>query len=150
VPDPGRLERFFKYVDQTDTCWLWRGGSRVTTPAGEKYGDFYWGPPRIHIQAHRAAYELLVGPIPAGLTLDHLCRTTLCVNPEHLEPVTMRENALRGKGPTAVNARKTHCKRGHEFTPENTYVYPRGGRECRTCSNFYKQAYVQRKREVEA
>ena len=69
--------------------------------------------------AHRIGYEQLVGPIPKGLELDHLCRVRHCVNPDHLEPVTHKENTLRGSCPAAVNARKTHCKRGHPLTDDN-------------------------------
>lgn len=65
--------------------------------------------------AHRVAYELCIGPIPTGLTIDHLCRNTRCVNPKHLEAVTLRENILRGTGPTAHNAAKSACRRGHPF-----------------------------------
>lgn len=92
--------------------------------------------------AHRVFYEHHVGPIPLGLTIDHLCKVTRCVNPDHLEPVTQRVNTLRGDGPSAVNARKTHCPHGHEYTPDNTYVRKAGGRICKTCS---QQRYAQRK-----
>lgn len=85
--------------------------------------------------AHRASYELVRGPIPDGLQLDHLCRNRICVNPAHLEPVTQRENLMRGEGPSAVHARQTHCVNGHEFTPENTYYdAKRNRRTCRACS----------------
>jgi hypothetical protein len=79
--------------------------------------------------AHRASYELVRGPIPAGLDLDHLCRHTSCVHPGHLEPVTRKENARRG----LQGVLKTHCVHGHEYTPENTYIDPSGGRRCRQC-----------------
>lgn len=119
-----RAELFWTKVDKADGCWLWRGSI-----GKNGYGYFCRGPKRL---AHRYAYELLVGIIPYGLTLDHLCRNTGCVNPGHLEAVTIRENTLRGEGPSAVNAKKTHCPRGHEYNSENTYLY-RGHRHCKRC-----------------
>lgn len=89
--------------------------------------------------AHRRAYELRVGAIPAGKHLDHLCRVRNCVNPAHLEPVTNRQNALRGTGPSAVNAEKTHCSRGHEFNAENTRRERDGGRACKVCHRDLKR-----------
>lgn len=74
-----------------------------------------------------------VGPIPEGMDLDHTCRNRGCVNPEHLEPVTTQVNTLRGIGPTAENARKTHCKHGHPLEGDNLYVDPEGKRKCRAC-----------------
>ena len=82
---------------------------------------------------HRIIYEAMVEPIPDGLELDHLCRNRACVNPDHLEPVTHQVNTLRGETVSSINARKTHCKRGHEFTPDNTYITPTGQRHCRAC-----------------
>jgi len=95
--------------------------------------------------AHRAVYEALVGPIPKGLSLDHLCRNRACVNPEHLEPVSLVENVMRGVSPHAVNARKTHCAHGHAFTAENTYMV-RGERVCRACGRERSRTYIARKR----
>ena len=85
------------------------------------------------LKVHRYAWMLLRGPIPNDYPLDHLCRIKNCVNPDHLEPVPQRVNVVRGIGPTAINARKTHCVNGHEFTPENTYRRSDGDRECQTC-----------------
>lgn len=98
--------------------------------------------------AHRVAYELLVGPIPDGLTLDHLCRNRACVNPEHLEPVTNRENILRGTAPSAMNAAKTHCPQGHPYDEANTYVSAKGSRHCRQCHAERQRQYLARRRGV--
>lgn len=107
-------------------CWLWTG---VIQAGG--YGRFRTQN-RGHM-AHRWLYEQLVGPIPEGMQLDHLCRVRNCVRPDHLEPVTPRENTLRSNATSAVNARKDVCVNGHPFTPENTYWRPTGGRTCREC-----------------
>lgn len=124
--------RFWIKVDLSvaDGCWPWTG----TIIPGKGYGSFKVNGQAVRV--HRFAYELLVGPIPAGLQIDHLCRNRACVNPAHMEPVTNRENVLRGKGPSAENARKTHCARGHPFTPENVYRQPSRphSRECRECA----------------
>lgn len=119
-------QRFWGRVEKTNNCWNWRG---YTIWNG--YGRCYFN--GRHQLVHRVAYELLVAEIPEGLTIDHLCRNRLCVNPSHLEPVTMRENTLRGEGACARNARKTHCKHGHPLTPENVYEIP-GRRVCKTCA----------------
>lgn len=116
--------------DLNSGCWLWGGAANV-------YGQMsVWLGPNLNETrlAHRLAYEYFVGHIPDGLHLDHKCRTPLCVNPVHLEPVTPRENLARS--PTAlptINAGLTHCKRGHEFTDENTYSW-RGHRQCMACN----------------
>lgn len=87
------------------------------------------------IRAHRIAYAEAHGEAPEGLVIDHLCRNRSCVNPDHLEAVDNWTNVRRGESPVAKNARKTHCTRGHEFTPENTYVPPKrpAERNCREC-----------------
>lgn len=110
-------------------CWVWSGSL-----TREGYG-------RVMIAqraytAHRKVYEYLVGPIPPGLELDHLCRNRGCVNPAHLEPVTTKENLLRGIGACAKNAVKTHCKRGHKFDEANTYLTA-NGRSCRQCNRDF-------------
>jgi len=111
-------------------CWEWTG----TKNGG--YGQFskpLSSPGSKMMGAHRYGYERFIGPIPAGLSLDHLCRNRGCVNPAHLEPVSHRENVLRGVGPTAVNAAKTTCPRGHELLGKNLFLYADGRRECRKC-----------------
>lgn len=114
------------YVIEENGCWQWIG---ATTPAG--YGHT-WENGR-SIYAHRMMFQRHRGPIPSGLHLDHLCRNRACVNPDHLEAVTQRENTMRGAGPTAANNRKMVCKRGHPLSPENTYTRPNGMRLCRLC-----------------
>ena len=133
---PGQAARFWSKVDKRpDGCWFWVGA--VTNPE-YPYGQF-WLHGRQHL-AHRISYEWSVGLVPDGLTLDHLCRNPSCVNPAHLEPVTMRENILRSDGVSANHARKTHCVHGHAFSPDNTYIYPHGGRECLMCRSVHKRA----------
>ena len=83
--------------------------------------------------AHRIIYEESVGPIPAGLTIDHLCRNPICVNPQHLEPVTMRENLSRGTSVQANTIRTGRCRRGHEFSGANVAVNKNGDRSCIAC-----------------
>lgn len=97
------------------------------------------------IRVHRLMYEHFIGAIPEGLVPDHLCRVRCCVNPWHIEPVTSRINTLRGDGPSARQAQQTHCKRGHEFIPENTYVKRDGARNCRICLRELWKSYRKRR-----
>lgn len=92
-------------------------------------------------RAHRVVYEGLVRPLDEGETLDHLCRNRACVDPDHLEPVTVGENVLRGYSPPALNARRTHCVNGHELTPDNVYRRPSRPehRSCRTCHRLARR-----------
>jgi hypothetical protein len=108
-------------------CWIFIGPLR-SSGHGRIWVD------DAKCQVHRVAYEILKGPIPAGLELDHKCRVPSCWNPQHLEPVTHKENTLRGESPSAQNARKTHCSSGHPFIEENTRLRRAdGARVCRVC-----------------
>lgn len=138
APRPA-AERFWPRVDMSGDCWLWTG-----PPDRDGYGKFtVTGSQRAF--AHRFAYEQLVGPIPDGLQLDHLCRVPACVRPEHLEPVTCRENLLRGKTMAAARAAQTECHRGHPFDEKNTYVNKYGHRSCRLCNSEKSRRYYARR-----
>lgn len=117
-------------LDDEQGCWPWLLAPQNTKTMPSGYGRF-WLRDGSQPLAHRLVYELVVGPIPPGLTLDHLCRNTMCVNPWHMEPVTSAENVLRGEGAPAQNARKTHCKQGHPL-PD---IPP--PRRCRICEKDY-------------
>lgn len=127
-------------VDEATGCWVWQGGD----DHGKGYG-------RIHrygrtMPAHRYFYELAKGPIPDGLELDHLCRNVKCVNPDHLEPVTPRENVRRGTTPAARNMVATHCVHGHPLAGANLYIARDGHRQCRACQRRSSRDYRARKR----
>lgn len=119
--------RFELQVNRTNSCWLWRG-----TIDGRGYAAFKVNGRMTLV--HRWSYERAKGAIPDGWFIDHLCLVKSCVNPDHLEAVTPRENTRRAPwGPAGANAAKTHCIRGHAFTPENTRINNRGQRGCLTC-----------------
>lgn len=119
-------ERLMGKVDYKDNgCWIFTGAKTSTGYGNIRFGDKNY-------VAHRISYLLFVGGVAPGLDLDHLCRDRACVNPEHLEPVTRRENLLRGETVTATHASKTHCPQGHEYTTDNTVVYY-GSRYCLAC-----------------
>ena len=127
-------ERFWAKVDVAGPCWEWRAA--INASGYGKLGRQSGGVQK-HYLAHRYAYTQLVGPIPEGLQLDHLCRNRLCVNPDHLEPVTHTENQRRGFSPTFRAARADECRHGHVYTAENTYRYVKDGvhhRRCRQCN----------------
>lgn len=138
-----RIERFWSKVDKNGPipeyrpelgpCWRWRFGR---SKAG--YGTYRLR--GLTEYAHRISYELLIGPIPAGLTLDHLCRVRHCVNPAHLEAVSIQVNVSR-----RIDINKSHCVHGHPYTPENAYVSPRGMRQCRACIRRRSAEYKARK-----
>lgn len=117
---------FWSRVNKTETCWHWTGAT------------FHNGYGRVKFRgrdtvAHRITYELEHGPIPAGLTLDHLCRVRPCVRPDHMEAVTLGVNVLRGETITRRNAEKTACDQGHPLSGANLFVRRDGRRRCRTC-----------------
>ena len=139
-------ERFWPKVDKNGEipahnpelgrCWIWkaaRGGGRTG-----QYGRFYDG--QGAVPAHRWAWESVNGPIPEGLTIDHLCRVKLCVNPDHLEPVPSSENTRR------ATRLITHCPYGHPYSKENTYIYPQGWRKCRECHRIRDREYWRKRR----
>lgn len=133
------LQKIMEKVQVTDNCWLWNG---FVAPTG-------YGRVKIHYKfrhAHRVIYELLVEEISEDLVLDHLCRNRQCVNPNHLEPVTVKENIMRGVGLASINAKKTHCKRGHAFDEGNTYTL-KNKRYCRICERAKTKRLRQQKRE---
>lgn len=133
APTPFEDPRFWSKVDQHSgvvvletECWLWTAANN-----GNGYGVFTVQ--RKHIYAHRYSWEQTHNEkIQNNLQIDHLCKNTLCVNPDHLEPVTHRENLMRSSGWAAINANKTHCPQGHEYTKENTRIAD-GSRDCRIC-----------------
>lgn len=137
-----RQDNFWQRVNMLGDCWVWLG---PTDQNG--YGQLTRNG-RIK-KAHRYAYEQSIGEIPAGLSLDHLCRVRECVRPSHLEPVTTRENVLRGVGPTAINAAKDQCVNGHPFDKANTQIRPGGGRRCRACHRDHQREYRRRHRDGE-
>lgn len=137
--DMSIFERLNRFIDTSTDCWLWTGNLNIWGYASIGVGGK-------SLRAHRVSYEMFVGPIPSDKPqLDHLCRTPACVRPDHLEPVTNRENSLRGVGITAICAKKTHCTQGHALTPENVYIRKQGWRACRTCNTLAERA---RKREL--
>ena len=146
-------ERFWSWVDrrEPEECWPWKG---FVDEHG--YCRFYIDDSLLSVLAHRLAYILAVGPIPVRLQIDHMCHRPeecaggdscphrRCCNPAHLEPATGRVNTLRSNNPAALNVGKTHCHRGHEFTPENTYEW-NGGRSCRTCARERDRERIKRR-----
>ena len=136
------MERILKKVTvRTDGCWqftgaVWRGYGRIHVDSGTRL-------------VHRVAWEAANGPIPDGLTIEHRCNNTLCVNTEHMELVTRAENARRARMRTGWGEhqrRKTHCRNGHPFTPENTHIVQRSNgkteRRCKTCARDAERRYT--------
>lgn len=123
------LERFevvtFHIQRVKEGCWIWDGYATKGYGMMSAMGTMW------HV--HRVSWTYYVGPIPKRLTIDHTCLNKLCFNPDCLEVVTLKTNILRGNGPAARNARKTHCKRGHLLSGDNLYVFPDGRRQCKAC-----------------
>lgn len=140
--DAARIELFWSKVDATGDCWNWTGGSY------RGYGQFSIGDKRV-ARAHRFAYEILVGKIPNGLVIDHLCKNTLCVNPSHLESVTNGENVRRGASVSTQWRRRTHCESGHELTVDNVVQMSdkARGRRCRECTRQKNREAYRQNRE---
>jgi len=131
----GRVDALIARIDRKgpDDCWHWKG----CIDRSHGYGLFYFEGSRE--SAHRASYKAFNGPIQNGLTIDHLCRVRDCVNPKHLEAVTIKENILRGVGLTAKNRVKTHCLRGHAFSQDNLLACKYGWRKCKACHLRWKK-----------
>jgi hypothetical protein len=139
---------FFSWVNKNgeNGCWIWEGAKN-----NDGYGYYYLGKDCLGeykiVRAHRWSYEHHKGPIPQGLHIDHLCRNRSCVNPDHLEVVTGKENVLRGVGPTAMNAQKIHCANGHPFDEENTRIDKNNIRRCKTCEREKALRYYYRQKQ---
>lgn len=135
IPPHHRVMR--RVVVNLEGCWVFTGSTN-----GEGYGRIGWRSDgrQTMAYAHRVVYEATVGPIPAGMVIDHLCRNRACVNPVHLEPVTERTNILRGTGASARNIKKTHCPQGHALVGRNLLQMrgrKLGWRECRECKRLW-------------
>ena len=144
------IERFFEYVEFTQSCWFWTGAR-----TGNGYGSFTVRK-GYHVPAHRWAYSSLMAEIPAGLVIDHLCRQPLCVNPDHLEAVTNRENLRRGsraRGGTnrqRTFALKDKCRRGHLYAEAGVFIRKNGRgyetRKCKQCARETQRQWVAKQR----
>lgn len=139
IMDPAEA-RFWRRVEKKgpDDCWLWQG------KPSRGYGRIRIDKDRPVVGAHRYSYELANGPIAEGLVIDHLCRVPMCVNPRHLEPVTIAENTLRGVNPAAQRARMTECANGHPLIGENLIIVgvTRPRRACRTCLRTKRKSRI--------
>lgn len=162
------VQRFWQWVDvgDPDECWEWTGSNidGRHRKGSRGYGQFRQRRNGVDAtwRAHRAAYELLVGPIPEGLVIDHLCMNTLCCNPQHLEAVTSAENTRRAARANRGDRRRdhpdvgkpgfpTHCRNGHALTAENTAIYAAtGGPACRTCRRAKAQRWRDRRQAASA
>lgn len=136
-------ERFDEqYIPEPNSgCWLWIG-----VHDGRGYGHIRHNGRTT--RAHRFSYERYKGPIPEGMYIDHLCKVPLCVNPDHLEAVSPKENTMRGTSFSARNARKTHCINGHPLADTNVYRHPCGKRVCLVCRRAQSRKYYYRQKKL--
>lgn len=160
------MERFLSRIKKTETCWIWTGAKQ-----GNGYGAAWFN--KKYQSAHRAMYLLVHGDIPPGLVIDHLCENKICVNPDHLEAVTQRENVRRWSvkhpdkrtgAPREINPNyweimpkkdnvrrglpRTHCIYGHELSPSNVYPRKDGRRRCKKCAGLYRDYWRSKQRAL--
>jgi len=136
--------RFVLKIDVTSNCWNWKAGKGAQGYGSLRVTDKY----STMIKAHRMSYEFFVGKIPKDKVIDHLCRNRSCVNPEHLEVVSSRENTLRGETLASKEAKQTSCIRGHELKGNNLAFRTDGKRACKTCNVNYCRKYRQNKQKA--
>ena len=125
------LNRFWDKVEITNSCWNWSGGKNK---AG--YGRISIN--HVMVLAHRFIYEIMESKIPRGIVIDHLCRNRSCVNPSHMDITTIGQNCMRGDSPSAINSRKTHCGKGHQYNDNNMRIDPKTKKKrCIICQKEY-------------
>jgi hypothetical protein len=143
-PIPDSIRFLQSFIEASSGCWEWQNALNSEGYGRIKIGSLIDGSART-VYAHRWSYERIIGPIPSGLFIDHLCRNRKCVNPAHLEPVTHLENQRRG-----YYATKTHCSKGHSLSGYNLYRRPDGARACVTCLRRRSKEHAERTNNVAA
>jgi hypothetical protein len=138
------IERFRKYIEVAENgCWNWTG-HRDT----KGYGSFSLPGGAGHsVYAHRWSYQYFVGPVPEGMEVGHKCGNRGCVNPQHLQAMSHRENLFDSMTSARRNAEKTHCVQGHEYLEHNTIRTPEGHRACKECKRLYQRGYWKKNRK---